>query len=43
MEYKTFLDLEKKLLAGSEDMYGIYQLKENEELVNLFFKIRTGM
>lgn len=38
MEYKTFLDLEKKLLAGSEDMYGIYQLKENEETRKFIFQ-----
>ena len=38
MEYKTLLDREKKLLAGSEDMYGIYQLKENEETSKFIFQ-----
>jgi predicted nucleotidyltransferase len=38
MEYKTLLDWEKKLLSGSEDMYGIYQLKENEETSKFIFQ-----
>lgn len=38
MEYKTLLDREKKLLSGSEDMYGIYQLKENEETSKFIFQ-----